>query len=701
MAWPRLREELALLSGPNLPDGQPSWTLHDPVRNQFFRLDWLTFEILSLWSLGDPEAIAQAVSESTTLHPDAEDVEAVVRFLVENQLVVPEGDDASARLAERVRKNRTSPIKWLIHHYLFFRVPLVRPDRWLTKHLGQVEFFYSSLFLKLTFGALFLGLLEVYRDWTHFSATLVDTFSWQGMAGYGVTLTVVKVLHELGHAFTAKRYGCRVPTMGVAFLVMWPVAYTDTNEVWKLPDREKRLAVAASGVATEMVVACWATLAWGLLPEGVPKSIAFMLATTVWVATIAINCSPFMRFDGYFLLSDWLDMPNLHARAFALARWHLREKLFALGEPIPEVFPEKRNRGLIAFAWLTWIYRLSLFLGIAALVYHFFIKAVGILLFAVEIGWFVMLPFWHEFKEWRARWQTIRTSRRARRSMRWAALIVVFFVIPWPGRISASGILRPTLSYQVYAPSGAQVASMPVGSGKLMKEGDVMVEMASPDLQRRWQKANAKVGASSWQAAAAGVDPEQRQNLQVLQEERAMATAEMASVQADGERFSPKAPFAGRLLDFDPDIRPGTWISRNERVSLLVGEESGWVVETFLDEDSVRRIERRDGGIFITDGGEGPVVPLWVFSVDRDATRIMPDGQLVSQHGGSVIAREKNNQYIPEQAVYRVILVAAGNPGELAGHSWRGKVVIRGDWEAPGMRFIRAALALLWRESGF
>jgi putative peptide zinc metalloprotease protein len=136
-----------------------------------------------------------------------------------------------------------------------------------------------------------------------------------------------------------------------------------------------------------------------------------LLATTTWVSTVLINASPFMRFDGYFLLSDYLQMPNLHSRAFALARWDARAAVCAGRGP-----PERlltRQRMLIAFAWATWIYRLVLFLGIAALVYHFFIKAVGILLFAVEIVWFVAKPVWSEVKAWRERKAQIAHSRRA------------------------------------------------------------------------------------------------------------------------------------------------------------------------------------------------------------------------------------------------------------------------------------------------
>ena len=226
---PPLREELALLDGPAAYDGAPTWSLHDPVRNQFYRIDWPTFEVLARWHLGNPARIVEAIEAETTLSLSEEDVEVVIRFLAEHQLVRPLGEAGTARLVQQEKARHSTLWQWLLHHYLFFRIPLLRPDRWLVRQLPRVEMFYSRTFLYLTLAALTLGLFQVARQWDHFAATLVDTFSWRGALGYGVALTLVKVLHEFGHAFTARRLGCRVPTMGVAFLVMWPVAYTDVN----------------------------------------------------------------------------------------------------------------------------------------------------------------------------------------------------------------------------------------------------------------------------------------------------------------------------------------------------------------------------------------------------------------------------------------------------------------------------------------
>lgn len=699
MPLPPLREELALLPGPVLADGQPSHTLHDPVRNLFFQIDWPTFAVLSRWRLGDAAAIAAAVGRETTLHLEAAEVEEILAFFQANQLLQPPPGSA-AEFAARRQAGRGRLGQWLLHNYLFFRIPLLKPDRWLGCWAPRLDFFYSRPFLYLTLAALGWGWVEVYRQWERFAATLVDTFTWSGLASYGLTLVVVKTLHELGHGFMAKRLGCRVPTMGVAFLVLWPVAYTDTNEVWKLTERRQRLAVAAAGVLTELVIVAWATLAWAVLPEGSPKSMAFMLATTTWISTLAVNASPFMRFDGYFLLADWLEIPNLHARAFALARWDLRERLFALGETVPEIFPSRRHAGLILFAYATWAYRLALFLGIAALVYTFFIKAVGVLLFAVEIGWFILLPFYREIQAWRQRWPLLRQGRRARRTAAVALAALLLPILPWPTRISTSGVLRPLEQYVIYAPPHARLESLPVPEGGRVKAGTVLLTLASPDLESRRRSAAAKLERLRWQASAGAFDSEQRAQWQVLQQQLATAEAELLAIEADAARYAPVAPFDGIFRHLDPDLQPGAWVGQQEPLAQLV-MESDHIVVAYLDEEDIGRVAVGDGARFYPDGQEGPFLPLEIAGIDPDASRSLPEAQLASPYGGGILVRERKGLLYPERALYRVTLKVGEPAGTLAGRVWRGKVVIAGQWAAPGWRFLRAAASLFWREAGF
>lgn len=696
---PPLRQELSLYAGPSAENGAPTWMLQDPVRHQFFRIEWLPFEILSRWHCGDAAAVVAAIEEETTLMASTEDVATVLHFMRENELIEQQGAAGTAWYSEKARRRRSGIWTWLLHHYLFFRFPLVRPDAWLARMQHWASPFFSQRFLWVTLVALLLGAVEVSRQWAHFVATLVDTISLRGALGFGLALTLTKTLHELGHAFSAKRFGCRVPVMGVAFIVLWPLAYTDVNEVWKLRSRSQRLAVGAAGIAVELAIAAWATLAWALLPDGVLRGVVFMLATTTWVATLAINASPFMRFDGYFLLCDALDMPNLHARAFALARWQLREILFGLREPPPETVDGARRAGLILFAWATWAYRLIVFLGIALLVYHMFAKAVGLVLGAVEVGWFILLPVWRELQVLRQKWPGIRSTRRTAQTLGLVAVLLILAGLPLSFQVHTQGLLKPAQSFPLIAAVAGRVISPPAATGTSVAAGDELMRIESPDLQSRILANQARSIASDWAARTAALDAEMQPRLLVLRRESMTAAAAMEADRREAERLAPRAPFGGILVDVPPDLHAGAWVARNEKLGTLIDPRQ-WRVEAYLTEETVSRISVGDTGLFLPETAGRSPHSLRVEQIDRDATHILADGMLAGSRGGALPARERGSQIVPDRAVYRVALritesIDAGTSSQ------RGQVVIYAEPTALLGDYFRAAVGVLVRESGF
>jgi putative peptide zinc metalloprotease protein len=436
---PGLREEIALHPGPTALDGSPSWTLHDPARNQFYRLGWREFEILSRWDCGTPDRLAARISRETTLEVEPDEIEDVARFLAVHSLFASHSAEGTRQLLEKAARHRQHWAMWLLKNYLFIRIPLCRPDRFLDRIYPRLTWLFSRAFRNTMIGLALLALYLVARRWDAFIDTFSYLFSTEGAIYFALALSAMKVIHEMGHALTAKRYGCRVPSMGIALLVLWPVLYTDVTETWKLVSRRQRLAVGLAGVTAELIFAVFCTLAWSFLPDGPVRGAAFILATTSWISTLLLNLSPFMRFDGYFVLSDWLEMPNLHARAFAIARWWLRERLFGLGAPPPEELPAGRRRFLIIFAFATWFYRVTVFLGIAVLVYHFTIKALGILMGAVELGYFIVRPVWMEMQAlWKLR-DRLRLNRHVLATVAGLIGIVVLLAVPWRSSIEAPG----------------------------------------------------------------------------------------------------------------------------------------------------------------------------------------------------------------------------------------------------------------------
>ncbi len=317
---PQLRQDLKLYPGSRHRDGSPSWRILDPVRNRFFEIGWLEFELLARWSEHKrvDDLIAHVEAE-TPLRPNEEEVAGLIEFLKTHQLVVPEGAEELGRLRTRWVSSVKPWYERLFHSYLFFRIPLVRPDKFLDRTLPLAELFFTRSFFAIVLVVFLADLYLVTREWDELRRSFAYFFNLEGGLYFAIAATFSKILHELGHAYAAKRYAVRVPAMGVAFLVLWPFLYTDVGETWKLADRRKQLVIASAGMATELVLACFATLLWSITPEGGAKNVLFILATTTWVMTLAINASPFMRFDGYFVLSDALDFPNLHERSGACA----------------------------------------------------------------------------------------------------------------------------------------------------------------------------------------------------------------------------------------------------------------------------------------------------------------------------------------------------------------------------------------------
>lgn len=697
---PALREELALFPGPHAQDGSPTWSLHDPVRNLFFRIDWLSFELLSRWHLDSPHAILDVVRRDTTLNPEADDFVLVVEFLAANELLQTHSQQGTELFLAKRAKQRQGIATWLLHHYLFFRVPLLRPDAWLERTLPWVRPFFTRTFLMLTLLALALGLFEASRQWDSYLATLIDTFSWQGLATFGLTLVFVKFMHELGHAFTAKRFGCRVPAMGLAFLVMFPVAYTDVNEVWKLADRKQRLAVGAAGMLTELAIAAWSTLAWSLLPDGYLKSAAFLLATTTWITTLLINASPFLRFDGYFLLSDWLDMANLHSRSFALGRWQLREWLFGLREVPPEHIPRHRHQGLVLFAYCVWLYRLVIFSGIALLVYKFFPKPLGPFLAAVEVGWFILLPIMSEVSAWKQRLSQISRSPRSKKTL----LLVIGFIsllfLPLDYRIQTQGMLKPVQSYPVVAAGAARIVTLPLTDGQAVREGEVLLRLETQEISFQTQQAHQKSATLRWQIEAGGVDEELRKRQPVLAEELGKAQAELQGLHEEQDRYAPTAPFTGRFFLSNPDIRPGMWVRKNDRLG-TVADTRRWQVEAYLSERDLKRVRTGDRATFYSETPGLITLEAKVIQVDTDATRILPTPMLAVTHGGTLPVHERNHLLAPENAVYRVTLELTEPYQPGAARELRGRLVISGRMKSIMEDFLNAILALWVREAGF
>jgi putative peptide zinc metalloprotease protein len=698
---PPLRQELTLNPAPAAPDGSPTWTLHDPAANRFYQLGWPAFEILSRWSLGTVDAVVAAVNAQTTLSVDAEDVVALAQFLGGHHLLLASTPQDSARLVQVAAHYKLSVPKWLLKNYLFLRVPLVRPMPFLRRVYPWISVVYRSGFWWFTAGVALLALYLVSRQWDSFVHTFHAYTTWQGLLGLGIALSFAKVLHELGHAFTAYRHGCRVPTMGIALLVMWPVLFTDTNEAWKLKSRRARLQIGAAGVLAELTLAVYATLAWNFLPDGPLRAGAFMPATSTWLITLAINASPFTRFDGYYLLSDWLNVPNLHERTFALGRWWLRERLFGFGDAAPEALPRRHHRFLVAFAMVTWLYRFVLFLSIALLVFHFFFRALGIVLMGVEIGWFLALPIAREIHVWWKRRAELRWNRHTVRTAIVAGLLALALLLPWQGEVQAPAVLGQAQAQTVYAPRAARVEALPVHEGQPVEAGAALVQLASPDLDYQLASARQQAAQLKWQVEQQPFDDELRALGPALRKRWDAARQTVAGYEDEQARLTLHAPFAGRVVDLNPTLRAGEWLKGGEPLLGVVGNEGGLKGEAFVDEAALSRLAVGQQVSFRAALPELPTVHCHVSGIDRLNLGTLDEPYVASVYGGEIASvRQPDGSVAPLESTFRVRFDDCDRAKPLRREA-PGSVAIAGESRSLLGRFTRWLAALLRREVSF
>ncbi|HYD97111.1 MAG TPA: HlyD family efflux transporter periplasmic adaptor subunit [Noviherbaspirillum sp.] len=698
---PALREDLQLLDGPVQADGSPSWRIHDPVRNRFFQIGWLECELLRRWQAGLAlGALMASVARETTLRPTREECEELLAFLSEQQLLQAASAAQRERLRERWLRAQPHWLTWLLHHYLFFRIPLLRPDRFLGDTLRWVRPLFSKRFAMLLGALAVADAYFVVGQWSEVESAFSYFFNLEGLLYYFVAASVAKVVHELGHAYVAKHHGLRVPTVGVAFLVLWPVLYTDTSESWKLARRRDRFSIAAAGMGAEAALALFATLGWAIATDGVLRSMLFLLASSSLFMSLAINISPFMRFDGYFLLSDALDLPNLHERSFALAQRALRARFFGLQSPDPEPqLSRGLHRALVVFAIATWLFRFLLFLGIALVVYHLFFKLLGIFLMAVEIGWFIVRPVWREAS---GLWAIRRFLRPSPRAFTLLALAVAagLWLMPVAFHVNAPALHKASTEQALYSPGAARLEQVAVRAGDAVAAGALLARLSSPEIASRVQRAESQVQALTVELARMPASERQRDRALVLEQQLSEAAADLHGAREDLARLELRAATAGVVRDLSPGLAPGRWLNPREPLMRVVAA-TGSVIEAWVDEEQLRGLRTGQPVRFFPDLPEAPVVSGRIVAIDPAGSHALPHPMLASGAGGKIaaVARE-GGKLVTVHPVYRV-QIKPDAEGDSPPAVERGTVRIATGPVALAENFLARIVAVLVRESGF
>ncbi len=698
---PVLRHDLHLLEGPVALDGSPSWIIFDPSRNKYFSIGWTAFQLLSRWTVGKASILLQRIKQETTLDVSAADVQSLLSFLYGNSLTLDPVGGTSDDYLEQYLASKPGFLMWLIHNYLFVKIPLVKPTAFLRKTLVYVEPIFSFTTAALVLFLGLIGLFIVGRQWDSFTSTFLYFFNLQGLVFYFISLVLIKILHELAHAYTTVRYGCKVPTMGVALLVMFPILYTDTSDTWRIRSAMERVHVGAAGMVIELYIACIATFFWGFLPDGILKSAAFIMATTSWILSLAINSNILMRFDGYYIFSDLLGVQNLQKRSFDVGKWKLTDLLFNLKLRPPEALPPAMLKKLYLYAWSVWIYRFFLFIGIAVLVYYLFFKLLGIILFLIEILWFIVLPVMGLIRGWwDMRGIIIKSKRFYITAIVFSGLLAAI-IFPWGTSIKVPAVFKSESRATLFAPAPGYIESNFMFEKKRVEVNDILLVLKSPRLEHEIDNTVKKIDMLRLQARRIAASTEELSNIQIIVKQLQENRSKLNGLLEKKNELVIRAPQSGTIYDVEESLHQGRWINK-ELPIVTIAEPIKAAFDGVVSESELSRIKLMASAKFIPDYPELNSIWGYVKEIEKANLHMLDMAELASIYGGKVpVQLDGSQKLVPDKSIYRVRFDMSLVEHALADKEIRGVVHVEGDPESYVSRAYKLVASVFVRESGF
>ncbi|MFM9975888.1 MAG: HlyD family efflux transporter periplasmic adaptor subunit [Beijerinckiaceae bacterium] len=697
---PVLREDIRLLKDAASPSGAPRWLIHDPVRDSFFEIGIEAFQLISLWSSSRTvDELAKRASEQTGRIVSETEVTKFAHFLGQMRLTL-DATGGWRELSGSAASAKHGIGHQLLHNYLFFKLPLVQPTAFLQATLPIARIFASKGILVLYVVLTLIGVYFASRQWGDIVDGVQRQFNLSGALLFAVTLFVMKIFHELGHAYVATAVGIRVRSMGIAVMMMAPMLYTDVTEAWRLQDKRKRMAIDLAGVAVEMVIAGLALLAWAFLPPGDGRDIALVITTAAVAATLAVNLSPFMRFDGYYVLADFIGVKNLQPRAFALVRWKMREWLFNIGAACPDSLRGGLRTFVIAYGIVTMIYRLMLFIGIAVVVYYMTFKILGILLFLVEIGVFVAMPIWREVKVWWSLKDQIFAETRIWFGISATVIVLGLAAIPWSTTVKIPAVLEPAQFVRLYPTSPAEIREVHVRPGQMVKEGEILLVLASTKLDKELSVTQARLELVNQRIGRRLGDSKDQASSLPLEKDRLSLIERRDSLQRQISQLSIRATLDGRIAELDPDLHVGRLISREDEIGIIIGGNQT-IIRGFADQQDIWRLRTGQSGRFIPDDTQAGIVRASLSQIALSASPHVDIPHLAETNGGLLRTHppQPKMPLVPIDPIHQVTLQPQ-NYRELGSQPIRGVAIVEGSPQSMVASLWRRVLKVLVQEAG-
>lgn len=556
--------------------GEKWVVLRDPYNNQFFRISPDAYQFVA--RLRPDRTVQEVWDDCIEDNPDGapgqQDVIQMMAQLYHANLLQYNLPHDSIKLFERYKKRKQKEVRSKMLSIMFARIPLWDPDSFLKLCMPVVGKFISGFGVLLWLGTVGIAINVVIQNVDSLADQAEGILAPGNLPLLYIGMVIIKLLHEFGHAFACRRFGGEVHVMGVMLLVFTPIPYMDATASWGFRSRWKRLFVGAAGMIVEIFVAALAVFVWANTGEGTAwHALAYNMMFIASVSTLLFNINPLLRFDGYYMLSDLLDIPNLHQRANKQLRHLVERYAFGVKKSWSPASTRKESMLLLTFGILSGIYRFFVFAMILIFVADRFLLLGMIMLAVCVISW-IFVPLGKllnylgsnpKLERSRGRAITVVSSVTA---MAFAAL----YYIPMPNSFRAPGIVEAEDRLEVVNETNGIAAEILAQSGGFVELGQPLIQMENRELQL--ERAIGEAQLRQAEGIKRRALTSQAVDLKPIEANIAAIQKHLAHIDTQRGVLTVRAKQQGTWVAPDIDDHAGRWMARGTMLGAVIDDNA-------------------------------------------------------------------------------------------------------------------------------
>ena len=603
--------------------GQRWIILENAFNNQFFRLRPEAWAFVG--RLRPDRTVEQVWQECVQKFPDeTPGQEAVIQLLGQlyqaNLLLYEQAAD-TAKLFERFEKTRKRETRARLMNIMFARFPLFDPDALLNVAQPYLRWLFSPLGALLWLAVVGAGVNLALQHMDELQVQGQDVLAPDNLPLLFLGLTLIKVLHEFGHAACCKRYGGEVHVMGVMLMIFTPIPYMDASAAWGFRPRWQRVLVGAAGMIVELFVAALATFVWANTGPGTAHNLAYNMMLVAGVSTVIFNLNPLLRYDGYYMLADLLGLPNLGQHSNQQLRHVAERHLLGVKKSESPATSRREIAWFTSYGITSNIYRILVF-GTMVLVVADQYLFIGLIMAAVCIvSWFLM-PVFKLIHYLATSPKLDRCRPRAVLVCSLAAAIILTFlgIVPLPYHFRAPGVLEASQWSLAINETTGRVETLLAAPGATVKQGQPLLQLSNRELEfelRGAHAAQAELEARIRQAMDKDIA-----NLKPLQAKLGTTRKRITHLETDLTMLTIRARNDGIWVSPQAAEMVGRWTPRGTTLGLVINPSSFEFTATVLQADVNRLFTRQYPHAEVRMHGQADVV----MQIDR--LRVVPAEQV-------------------------------------------------------------------------